>query len=322
MTRRDVLAATGGATLALSLGRPAVIAAEGPVELVVPAPAGSRTDLSARILATHLSKALGRPVEPVNAEGPSGAGFAQIAGAAPDGRRIGMLTVDITFLNRRGLSPLRPGDFTPLGLVDQDPAGIHVKAGGPWTSARQLHGHIAANPGKLKVSGAGRGGIWHLSTVGWIAASGLPGSAVVWSAAPGPLAAVGELDDGTVDVVVCSVPEVRGTAAGRKARTLAVMAERRAPRFGDVPTLGEALGRPYAAGVWRGIAAPKGLPAATAAALGAALQRTWASGDYQRAMIYRGFNPQWSGGPAFARFMAAGEKSMAQTLAQAGLLQS
>ena len=59
----------------------------------------------------------------------------------------------------------------------------------------------------------------------------------------------------------------------RRARPLAVMAAERNPAFPEVPTLKEALGIDYAAGLWRGIAGPPGLSAEVRQTLGAALDR-------------------------------------------------
>ena len=56
--------------------------------------------------------------------------------------------------------------YTPIALVNADPAGLQVRADSPYKSAKDLLDAIKANPGKLKASGTGQGGIWHLALAG------------------------------------------------------------------------------------------------------------------------------------------------------------
>ena len=82
----------------------------------------------------------------------------------------------------------------------------------------------AAPPGKLKASGTGQGGIWHLALIGWLVAMGLKPDHVAWvpsnSAAPG----MQDLAAGGIDIVTCSVPEARAMIDAGKAKSLAIMA--------------------------------------------------------------------------------------------------
>jgi tripartite-type tricarboxylate transporter receptor subunit TctC len=287
--------------------------------LIIPAPPGSRHDTAGRITAQVLAKELGEPVNVVNHAGSSAEAHAAIASAPPDGRTLGLVTVDITTMHWRGLSPLAPTDFTPLALMSEDPAGVHVKSDGRFKDAKQLADQIRANPGKLRASGVAHGGIWHLSTVGWLAAAGLPAEALPWVAAAGPAAALQELAVGGIDVVVCSVPEVRGTPEARTTRSIAVMARQRNPRYPEVPTLQEATRVAHVAGAWRGVAGPKGLSRDAATRLAAALKKTWDSKEFREPMQQKGFALAWADGPRFGEFMEARDKSMAVTVKAAGL---
>ena len=95
-----------------------------PVQLIVPWGAGGGTDATARIIGTLLEKELKQPFNVVNRTGGSGVvGHDAIAKAAPDGYTIGMITVEITMMHHVGLTPLKHTDYTPIGLVNADPAG-------------------------------------------------------------------------------------------------------------------------------------------------------------------------------------------------------
>ena len=322
LTRRRLLTGTLG-TLASACVAPAIAQADypsRPLRLLVPAPAGSRPGGSARFLAAALEKTLGQPVVVDNPEAPAPAVLEAIANATPDGYTLGLVPVETTIMHWRGLTTVAPASYTPLALFNEDPAGIHVRADAPWKDVKQLAAAIKAEPGKFKVSSSGLGTIWHLSTVGWLQSQGLPASALPWvPSAGGPLAALEDQQMGAIDVVVCSIPEVRGTTFAKKTRTLATMANSRIGRFGDVPTLQQAMGLKHTAASWRGIGAPKGLPADREAKLIAALKAATDSAEYKQIMSRRGYAMLWRSGADFGQFMAEQDKIMGGVVSAAGL---
>src|SRR3989449_6475806 len=138
-----------------------------PVQLIVPWGAGGGTDATARIIASLLERELKQPINVVNRTGGSGVvGHQAIASSPPDGYTLGMITVEITMMHWVGLTPLTYKDYTPVGLVNADPAGIHVRVDSPYKSTKELIAAIKATPGKMKASGTGQGGIWHLAIAG------------------------------------------------------------------------------------------------------------------------------------------------------------
>src|SRR6267142_3052638 len=161
-----------------------------PVQLIVPWGAGGGTDATARIVGTLLEKELKQPFNVVNRTGGSGVvGHDAIAKATPDGYTIGMITVEITMMHHVGLTALKHTDYTPIGLVNADPAGINVRVDSPYKSVKELLNAIKANPGKMKASGTGQGGVWHLAIAGLLKDQGIDPSALPWvpsnGAAPG-----------------------------------------------------------------------------------------------------------------------------------------
>jgi tripartite-type tricarboxylate transporter receptor subunit TctC len=138
-----------------------------PITLIVPWGAGGGTDATARIIGSLLEKDLGQPVNVVNRTGGSGVvGHAAIASAQPDGYTIGLATVEIGMMHWQGLTDLTSASYTPIGLVNADPAGVQVRADSPYKTVNELLAAIKANPGKFKASGTGQGGIWHLAIAG------------------------------------------------------------------------------------------------------------------------------------------------------------
>jgi tripartite-type tricarboxylate transporter receptor subunit TctC len=290
------------------------------LHLIVPATADTRHSLSARLFAQSLSKVLGQPVEVVNPDCSSATCYAIIAEASPDGYTIGYTTMDLAILHWRGLTKIKPADLTPIALLNEDPAAVHVRADSPWQTARQLLEHIRSKPGKLKASSTPTGGIWHLSTVGWLSSHGIDAKALPWVSDTGPGPAIQDMLLGASDVLVCRLPFVRFTPQAKHVRALAVMASSPISRFSDVPTMQQATGIPYAAGAWRGLVGPKSLPPATASLLVAAARKAWEQAEFQEALRRRGFVPAWSADREFARYMETASSKMGSSLRTAGLV--
>src|SRR6187431_3653020 len=323
LTRREFAASAAAAAAGISLSSPASAQAypARPVTVIVPWGAGGGTDATARIVAMLLEKDLGQPVNVVNRTGGSGVvGHSAIASAPPDGYTIGMITVEISMMHWQGLTELTPKSYTPLALMNEDPPGIQVSSSSPYKTVKELAEAIkAAPPGKFKASGTGQGGIWHLALVGWMQAMGLAPNHVAWVPSNGAAPAMQDLAAGGLDLTTCSVPEARAIIEAGKARSLALMSEKRNPAFPDVPTLKEAMGIDYSTGAWRGIAGPKGLPADVATKLTASLKKVYDSKEFKDFMSNRGFGVVWGDAAAFAKFMEEGDAKMGDAMKAAGL---
>jgi tripartite-type tricarboxylate transporter receptor subunit TctC len=323
-TRRQVLAGGGALAAAATVGIGSATAQAYPVRpisIICPWGAGGGTDATARIVAAVLEKELKQPVNVVNRTGGSGVvGHAAIAAAKPDGYTLGIVTVEISMMHWQGLTELKPDSYTPLALMNEDPPGIQVNSESPYKTVKELADAIKAAPhGKMKASGTGQGGIWHLALVGWLTAMGLKPDHVAWVPLNGAAPAMQDLAAGGLDLVTCSVPEARAIIEAGKARSLAVMATERNPAFKDVPTLKEAMGIDYTTGAWRGFTAPKGLPANIATQLTAALQMVNKSKEFLDFMAARGFGVKWADAAGFAKFMDDGNNAMGVAMTAAGL---
>ncbi|MDP3338519.1 MAG: tripartite tricarboxylate transporter substrate binding protein, partial [Rhodoferax sp.] len=216
---------------------------ERPITLIVPWAAGGGTDATARIVGALLEKELGQPVNVVNRAGGNGVvGHQAIAGAQADGYTLGMITVEISMMHHQGLTQLTPKNYTPLALMNVDPAAVTVSVASPYKNMDDLMKAIRANPGKLKASGTGQGGIWHLALAGMLKDLKLEASAVPWVPSNGAAPAMLELAAGGVDIVTAALPEARSLIDAGKARPLAVMADAPAALYPNVPTLKSATG--------------------------------------------------------------------------------
>ena len=320
LSRRTLL----GTALAAPLATPAMAQARWParpVQMLCPWAAGGGTDAVLRIIAILLEKELGQPFNVVNRTGGSGVvGHAAISQSAPDGYTLGMITAEICMLHWQGLTEVTYRNYTPLGLMNNDPPGIQVGRDSPHHDVKSLADAIkASRPGQLKASGTGQGGIWHLALAGWLGAMGLKADHVRWVPSNGAAPAMQDLAAGGLDFTTCSVPEARAMLDAGRARSLAVMAPQRISAFPNIPTLKEAMGVPYDTGAWRGIAGPPGLPADITAAMNTALDKVFKSKDYQDFLLARGFGASYADAAGFGRHLAAADTSLGNAMKEAGL---
>ncbi len=290
-----------------------------PITLICPWGAGGGTDACSRIIGALLKKELGVPVNVVNRTGGGGAvGHTAMATAKPDGYTIGMPTVEITMMHWVGLTKISYADMVPIALVNADPSGINVRTDAPWKTYKDLVAEVKANPGKLKDSGTGQGGIWHLAMAGWLKAIGLDPKAIKWIPSKGAAPALQDLMAGGIDMTTCSLPEAATLIEAGKVKPLAVMAETRDPKFPDTPTLKE-LGANWTCAAWRGIAAPKGTPAEYVAVLEKALKKVHESKEFKDFMTKRGYGMVWKGSADFAKFVAQADKDNGEVMKAAGI---
>jgi tripartite-type tricarboxylate transporter receptor subunit TctC len=291
-----------------------------PLTMVVPWGAGGGTDAVARIIAGLMERDLGQPVTVVNRTGGSGVvGHQAIATAAPDGYTVGIVTVEIAMMHHQGLTDLTSEAFTPLGLVNFDATGVQVRADAPWKTLGDLMQSIRNEPGRYKASGTAQGGIWHVSLYGMLDEQKIAPTSVPWVPSNSSAAGLLDLVAGGVDIVAASHPESRSLIDAGRVRSLAILDDERSALYPDVPTGQEAIGTTWQMGVWRGIGAPKNLPADIQARLEASVKAAYDSTEYREFMTGRGFGMRWAAPAEFATFMAESDRQMGVVMRQVGL---
>ncbi|MGE0313633.1 MAG: tripartite tricarboxylate transporter substrate binding protein [Lautropia sp.] len=318
--RRSAVALALG--IAIAAGATPAMAAwpERPITVIVPWGAGGGTDAVARFIAAELEKDLKQPVNVVNRTGGSGVvGHSAIATAAPDGYTLGMITVEIAMMKHAGLTKLGPSDYTALALMNFDPNAVFVKTESPIKDVKGLIEAAKANPGKLKASGTGQGGIWHLGLAGMLVDAKAPGTAIGWVPSQGAAPGLQDLVAGGVDAASCSLPEARALVEAGKVRPLVLMADKPDGLFPKVPLLKAETGSSWTNGAWRGIAGPKGLPADISSKLEATLKKINESAGYQDFLKQRGFGSLYADGKGFAAFMAKEDQAKGAVMKAVGI---
>jgi len=291
-----------------------------PITLIVPWGAGGGTDATARIIAALMEKELKQPINVVNRTGGSGVvGHQAIVSSPADGYTLGMITVEIAMMHWAGLTEMRPGDFTPIALVNSDPAGVNVRADSPYKSVRDLLAAVKANPGKFKASGTGQGGIWHLALAGMLKDQGIDPATVPWVPSQGAAPGLQDMVAGGVEFVTCSIPEARALIDAGKVRPLAIMDANPSALYPKLPTLKKELGSNWEIAAWRVIAAPKGLPAPLQKQLVDSLKKVHDSKEFRDFMAQRGFGVIWAGPQDTVKFMAKADADLGAVMKAVGI---
>src|SRR5215471_8473934 len=121
---------------------------ERPIRLVVPFPAGSSTDIIARIVAQKLSHRLGQQIVIENRAGASG--------------NIGTDAVAASLSTNLPYDPIK--DFAPVAMIGSQPYVLVLQPALPARNLAELIALAKAKPGTLNYGSAGVASLAHLAT--------------------------------------------------------------------------------------------------------------------------------------------------------------
>ena len=203
-------------------------------------------------------------------------------------------------------------------MVNYDPTALFVSTDSKIKDVKELLEMAKANPGKMKASGTGQGGIWHLGLAGMLVDAKLPGNAVGWVPSQGAAPGLQDLVAGGIEIAACSLPEARSLIEAGKIRPLVLMSAEPDSVFPKVPLLKDVTGSNWTTGAWRGVAGPKGLPADVTAKLEAAVKKAYDSKAYQDFLKSRGFGAVYEDSKGFEAFMAKEDESKGAVMKAVG----
>ena len=232
------------------------------ITLIVPFAPGGAADVTGRILAAGMQKALGQAVVVENVGGAGGAiGVGKVRTATPDGYTIGLGHTG-THAAAVPVNPRLPydprKDFAYLGLVARTPNIIFVRNDHPARDLKEFIAHASAKGQDLKMGHSGNGAASHITCVMFFRMIGAEPTYVAYR---GFGQTINDIMAGNVDGSCDLVASVAGHVKGGRTRALVVAAEERAPQVPDVPTAREAGLPEFVLETWTGLYARKDIPA-------------------------------------------------------------
>ena len=292
-TRRTHLAlafAAAGIALAPAWVHAQTAYPDKPVKLVVPYAPGGATDVIGRVLAKHLSDALGQQFVVDNRAGAGGSvGAGQVAKSAPDGYTL-MLGAFTSHTISAALMPKTvPFDiaksFAQISIVGTVPLVFVVNPGVPARDIKELIALAKSQPGKLSFASAGNGSPQHLATEMFKRQAQVDVMHVPYKGS-GP--ALSDLLGGQVNAMIDTVPAAQAQIKSGKLRALATTTAQRVPSLPDTPTAMEAGLADFQVSSMFGLAAPAGTPADIVKKLNLALKDILLKPEVQESMLAQG----------------------------------
>ena len=263
--RRNALMFVVAALVAIVAGLPSGARAAGwperPIHLIVPFPAGSSSDIVARVVAQALGAKLGQTIVVENRPGASGEIAAEyVAHAAPDGYTLGVINTSFTLLPSLTTShkydPIK--SFAPVSMLGASPFVLASYPGVPARTAQDIVKLAKSAPGKHTFAEAGPATLANLAGLLFNKMAGVQITPVSYR---GSEQEVPDLIAGRVDMAYVTIPPTLSLIQQGKVRAIAVTGAQRSPALPDVPTVAEAGLSGYEAVLWQALNAPAGTPA-------------------------------------------------------------
>jgi len=287
------------------------------VTLVTHSSPGGGTDLFLRELTTYLTPLMKTNFAVENIRGGSGAtAVAHVAGGKPDGSIFYGTTP--TYIQTTLLSKPKVGfdGLDPIAIVFLDPEVIYTRSESPYKTLTDVINFAKANPGKSRWGSSNPASLERIALERLARSTGA--KAAIVSHEGGGDQMIGVLN-GTYDIGIGEIQELRAQLDAGKVRLLAVLNEKRLDGLPDLPTAKE-QGFNVVVTKFRGIAAPKGVPDEIAKAWEDALRKALDAPAYKAAYAKENLTPILMGREQARRFTSQFAQETAESLKELGII--
>ncbi|QEM83749.1 tripartite tricarboxylate transporter substrate binding protein [Halomonas binhaiensis] len=226
------------------------------IDMIVPFSAGGGNDTFVRALQPLLEEKLGEDLVIRNLAGGGGAvGMSRAVASKPDGYTFLAASNAMLTLEAMGNVAFSHDDFDFIAKVVEEPYVIAVGGDSQYANLEELV-EAATSGTTLKVGVSGVGSSAHIAAVAMANRTDAKFNIIPY---PGGSEAISAAMGGHVDAVVLGGAELRSALESGRLKALAMTYDQRSDSLPDVPTFQES-GYDLTLTVWRGIAAPKGIP--------------------------------------------------------------
>jgi putative tricarboxylic transport membrane protein len=287
------------------------------VTLVTHSSPGGGTDLFLRELSQYLTPLMKTSFSVENIRGGSGAtAVAHVAGGKPDGSIFYGTTP--TYIQTTLLSKPQVGydGLDPIAIVFIDPEVLYTRSESPHKTLADVINFARANPGKSRWGASNPASLERLAMERLARSTGV--KAPIISHEGGGDQMIGVLN-GTYDIGVGEIQELRAQLDAGKIRLLAVLNEK---RLDGLPNLATAKEQGYNVVVtkFRGIAAPKGVSDEVAKAWEDALRKALDTPAYKAAYGKENLIPALMGRAEARKFTAQFVQDVTASLKELGVI--
>jgi tripartite-type tricarboxylate transporter receptor subunit TctC len=231
----------------------------GPIRFIVPFPAGSGTDVNARLIGERLSASLKVPVVVENKPGADGSIAAEAAARSkPDGYTV-FVTSNSTHASNPALRRKLPydpvKDFAPVTLIGTAPLLVLVHPSMPIRTTGELIAYARANPGKLNFSSGSASS--RVAGEMFKSMAAVEMTNVTYKGNP---QAIADLVAGQVQVMFCDAGTALPQVSSGRVRAIAATSLTRSGALPDTPTVAESGLPGFEMIAWTAVFLPAGTP--------------------------------------------------------------
>jgi tripartite-type tricarboxylate transporter receptor subunit TctC len=273
-----------------------------PIRMIVPFAAGGSTDVAARLVGEHLTRALGQQVFVENRTGANGnIGTEAAAKSPPDGYTI-LVAPDAVASNphvyKVNYDALK--DLVPVIQLSRQPVVLAAHPSLGVGTLAELIGMAKQQPGLRYGTGSGVGSPQHMVTQWFAQIAGIDLEQVAYR---GGGQAINDLIAGHVKLgTLGSTPLIPHYKAGTL-RLLAQTTATRSPSLPDVPTFEEAGIKGLVLDQWLGVFVPAGTPPAIVLRLNAEIGKALAEPTIKQNLTQSAQEPIGGSAENFARLV-------------------
>jgi tripartite-type tricarboxylate transporter receptor subunit TctC len=290
------------------------------VRIIVPYAPGGSSDILARLIGPHLSKAIGQPVIVENKQGATGnIGADFVAKAEKDGHT--MLLTDVGALAAAPnlfskLSYDVEKDLTPVGMVMFAPYILAVHPSVPVKTVAELVAYAKANPSKLNLGHSGVGNANHLTGIVLAKYWG-----ITWKYIPykGGAAAIRAVVANESNVIINGALATQSFVTQNQLKGLAVSGTKRLEALKDLPTFKELNLPAVDSGTWQGIVTTAGTPAPVVMRLNAEIRKILAMPEIEKKISDLGGDVRAGSPEEFTVWLKANITSWGAVVREAGI---
>lgn len=288
------------------------------IEMIVPAPAGGGTDVSARNLASHLEAELGVSIAILNVAGGGGSvGVTQFSQARPDGYTL-LATWNSPITTVPQVQPVNYSidDFVPIASTSETAYVLCVSPDFPADSGEEFLDELAANPGQYTYGNDGIGGTMQLAAERIFQARDI-------DTVPIPFGGAGETLQnflgGHVDIYGGSIAPILGYVESGEAKCLLVTTSEPIDALPQAAGLAELGLAEHETPLWRAVLGPQGMNEEDAARVADALENAVMQPEYIEFLAGVGERPNIVKGEALRARLQAEHDGLAEVARALGL---
>jgi tripartite-type tricarboxylate transporter receptor subunit TctC len=229
-----------------------------PVRLIVPLPAGTATDLAARVLAQQMGTVIGQPIVVDNKPGGNGTiGVMEMVRSAPDGNTLLLgsqspLATNVALVKNLTYDPRK--DFSPINGFGETMHVLMVKPGFPAKTMSEFIAYAKQRPGRVSVGSTTSSVQTQIATMNKL--GGVDLLIVPYKGIP---ATITDVIGGSLDATMVDLANAMAQAKAGKLVPVAVTSLKRNPLVPDWPAISETLpGFDFPS--WVGLVGPAGMP--------------------------------------------------------------